>query len=887
MGCSCGVRSTIREMSKGGNMRALLLSLAAAAFSASASAGTWTWVAGATDWDSEDSYDEAGKPGQGDTVKIPAGATAAVDNDSIAFVSSLGKIYMPYSTSALTIEISTNATLGCQVTGMSNVSKEGSGTAIGTVTKRGAGELFLAVGGTSNSYRSQYYVNWNIEGGSIRMPTNNASSTQQLYFGAFTVNDGTTLYTAKPGRTRVAELWGSGLVTNETTSSYYLDVYGFTDSGRTRPCVFSGVIGGGIYLYSRGNVNFIGTNNTFRGNCWAWHYNSSQTYGTSGFKTLGMAGQPSSAGMGDGFRTREYSGRFLYLGTGETTDRTFQFDESSYRPCEFDAGAVGGITFRGKWDDGTYSDSMVRIVITGSNTLECVLDNAFATHYGYRLTKKGSGTWRLAHNDSRNIRGVVAVQDGTLKFDSIAEKGAVCSLGLSNILYADYTGVKSDDKKVDYALLIGGDSSKTGTLEYAGAADAACTTRSLALKGAGRFRVSGGTLYLGGVFADNGGGTLIYDSANGADVTNTLANVKDGTNGVLSIVKEGAGTLALSGEQSWSGDLDVRQGTVLVDSHYSYFRLTMKENAYACSRYDTSACTDDSSAKKSFQVCEFSLFDANGLRQNKGLTTANEMTTQTQADTSALTLNPGEAAIENGASFKYYNGGTAYRLNQLFDDTLKSGWNNGIVIYHGNSGLPYITTPERHCKVVMRLTNQNEIVYYDICSSRGTNDTKSFGRCLTAYSIDGSADGRVWEEVAKDDAVELKTGSPHWYGATHTSLKIERRLAFTNVASVAVAPGAKLVANGPVAPIKKLVVDADAGIGTIEGFDFAEEGTIEIGSMSGKSSVRIPAELLNTDTLANVSNWTIVSDGKPRKWRVDASPDGITVVKSGMVIVVE
>ena len=112
-------------------------------------------------------------------------------------------------------------------------------------------------------------------------------------------------------------------------------------------------------------------------------------------------------------------------------------------------------------------------------------------------------------------------------------------------------------------------------------------------------------------------------------------------------------------------------------------------------------------------------------------------------------------------------------------------------------------------------------------------------------------------------------------------------LAFTNVASVAVAPGAKLVANGPVAPIKKLVVDADAGMGTIEGFDFAEEGTIEVGSMSGKSSARIPAELLNTETLANISNWTIVSDGKPRKWRVDASPDGITVVKGGTIILIQ
>ena len=122
-----------------------------------ATGGTYTMKPGAADWQSPDSYDNGGeRPYAGDTVTIPAGVSARVDNDSIAFVSSLGRISMFTSTSALTIDISTNATLGCQVTAMSDVSKEGSGSAIGTVTKKGSGELYLGVGGTSNSCRSQY-----------------------------------------------------------------------------------------------------------------------------------------------------------------------------------------------------------------------------------------------------------------------------------------------------------------------------------------------------------------------------------------------------------------------------------------------------------------------------------------------------------------------------------------------------------------------------------------------------------------------------------------------------------------------------------------------------------------------------------------------------------
>ena len=79
------VHSIIRETSRMRARAALFLSAALLATSGF-SASSYTWVKGATDWDSEDSYSEAGKPGDGDIVKIPKGVTVTVDDDSVNFI---------------------------------------------------------------------------------------------------------------------------------------------------------------------------------------------------------------------------------------------------------------------------------------------------------------------------------------------------------------------------------------------------------------------------------------------------------------------------------------------------------------------------------------------------------------------------------------------------------------------------------------------------------------------------------------------------------------------------------------------------------------------------------------------------------------------------------
>jgi len=187
----------------------------------------------------------------------------------------------------------------------------------------------------------------------------------------------------------------------------------------------------------------------------------------------------------------------------------------------------------------------------------------------------------------------------------------------------------------------------------------------------------------------------------------------------------------------------------------------------------------------------------------------------------------------------------------------------------------------------MRLAEDtDEIAYFDIAAGRASG-AAYYGRSLTAYSLEGSADGVFWEKVAEDDEAVIPATTGGWYSGSsdHTALTINRALALTNVTSVAVARGAKLISNGPVAPIKKLVLDA-AGAGTIDGFEFAEEGELEFdGTLEG--AITIPITIQNSTTASNMAKWTVVSGGRVRTWSVAATDSSIMIAKRGMVFVIK
>ena len=50
----------------------------------------------------------------------------------------------------------------------------------------------------------------------------------------------------------------------------------------------------------------------------------------------------------------------------------------------------------------------------------------------------------------------MAVEEGVLRFTSIADTNVVCSLGLATMLQSAYTGAYNPSKNVDYAYLLCG-----------------------------------------------------------------------------------------------------------------------------------------------------------------------------------------------------------------------------------------------------------------------------------------------------------------------------------------------------------------------------------------------------------------------------------------------
>ena len=152
---------------------------------------------------------------------------------------------------------------------------------------------------------------------------------------------------------------------------------------------------------------------------------------------------------------------------------------------------------------------------TGDTTISGVVSNAGA------LTKAGTGTLTLS-NTGDTYTGQLTVQAGTLKIDTINNASANGELG-NNAL----------------SVILGNTGGVTGTLEYTGGTASSTKKFTMATGGTGAFQV------------DTAGTTL------------TLSGVIDGTGALL---KTGAGTLTLSGANTYSGKTSIQNGTLSVSS---------------------------------------------------------------------------------------------------------------------------------------------------------------------------------------------------------------------------------------------------------------------------------------------------------------------------------
>ena len=882
----------------------MILALGAVAFSASAA--DYYLKSGVTDWAVADSYttDAAGTqtatsvPSGSDTIVLPANATFELTAPSGSFdVFANCKRITPQDGSVVEVTVAEGeATM--------NSAFRGTGDC-GELVKLGDGMLTLASTDAvvDGQFMRGYQTAITVSSGSLKLPQ--AVTSTYNVFGRVTVAAGATLYTCceKPGSeagawTNVKSLFGAGLVTNAppagcTRAQYNLD---FWDAKTVSK--FSGKICKPIVIYNAdgGPAELTGAESDF---ATLYLCNASDNYPID---VRGMISVPSLAYPGPlggwGIQFRDKGGIIHYFGEGETTTRSYDFYQQNTDGMlsYFDAGWKGGITFTGSWR--VWSENAVRpIVLTGSNTTACVFNNSFedkskAQNSAIYPIKRGTGTWRFGTTAQqwRDALGGMAVEDGVLEFETIAEKGANGSLGKANRLTACDAAALKDGKTVPYAYTLGSAAGGRGMMSYVGTNNAVCTTRPAVLAGEGGFRNSSGKLFcFAGVSGRDAGKemTFVVDGTNTA--TNRIADVTDGE-GTVSVVKEGTGTWKLTGEQSFSGDLKVKAGTLLVegkDEKYTWFRWTIKELQ-----------------ESGYQLAlrQFALLDKDCYQQNVGLTYTVATPPSQYWDNAAvnsdyLPLNPGEVAFGRAYTAGY---GSGYGPAQLFIGNV-SGL--PLTMQFGGSGNLSKDVPGSWIVFVMRLpVGANEVVAHDVM---GYNPSSYLLRWPKRAMVEASIDGVKWDVVWAEQDYEIsenaRTKNNFWYksgnwlyypnkigteGFRHTAGHVTRS-PLKNVRSVSVAKGATLKADGSLT-IKGLTIDA-SGMGTIDGFAFAENGTLAVENAEPGKAISVTGDYRNVTSLGNLANWSVRVNGVDRKnysVAVDEATGTVSVQQPGMVILV-
>ncbi len=85
--------------------------------------------------------------------------------------------------------------------------------------------------------------------------------------------------------------------------------------------------------------------------------------------------------------------------------------------------------------------------------------------------------------------------------------------------------------------------------------------------------------------------------------------------------------------------------------------------------------------------------------------------------------------------------------------------------------------------------------------------------------------------------------------------------------------------------IANLSVDC-SGAGTIDGFDFAQEGTLNVEGMTGDSA-ELPITFENANGLENIAGWTLkVGGSETRHYRHSVTGGKIKVYKVGMRVII-
>ena len=773
-----------------------------------------------------------------------------------------------------------------------------------TLIKKGPGRLNL---GAPRAAGNEYYLAFDVQEGSVYMPQDYPAKTGSQLVRTITLAENTLFVAQNVGSLQFGGATGSGKFVVPDTA---------TVTGTSR---FDGVFSCTNIIYVRGNFTLTNPNNYF-GNVIKAYRSYVTDEATVGFTSSGSVYNNSLD-----FNTESWGGEFVYLGNGGDTFpnridiRNLKRDEQALGiGAILNAGPNGGVTFTGgmRFAYGGYSyptgtPGVWPFYLDGSNTVnEAVFsgkmqENATASDgpYIYKLVKRGSGIWKIVYNSSSSFTGPVAVENGTLRFDTIAEAGVNCALGFASNLYnATYTNIYTD---CGYAIMLGATNSAgestEGTMEYTGNSYARITTRPTVVRTAGRIKSSAAALDFSGVSAktDGGEGAAVLALDGDAGVTNILRDVADGE-GTLSVVKDGTGDWMLAGTQDFSGSLTVNGGRLTLQNpnahDYVYYRWLIKENGFASPLYidpQTNGTWSTAAAEVVIaSVAGMDLYDEDG----KEIMTATNMTVLAGGTKDPATLKPGQVTYDTRFNATY-NNVNLNALIGLFDNlvTTMGGGNSTKAKFDAADSNSWVAIVWRMPEGARRAVKFDYCQYYNATGSTG-------GRGIVNSELQASVDGYTWDTVwSKTDAVI--NGSWKWISdptgtsfdhqgdvslAKHPGLDLDRTVSMdgttfrTGNGLVSVAPGAELVADGPFT-VSNLCISA-SGAGSFNGVTFAENGGIEVGDMP--AGVELPGAFADVSGLENLSTWTVYRNGVPcSRLHLKAIEDGIVLCKDGGTLI--
>jgi hypothetical protein len=852
---------------------ALLLTLALV-MPLSAAECVWNGTSG--DWGDSAGWMDGVKPSAGDTVKITGDNVEVTVGDSdIDSFRLVAEVVIESSLSRLVIDTSAASSV--------DVPAVFSGE--GTIVKKGTATVNLTTAGSeADTLLSNLAGGLVVSNGTVQLP-NRAERLEvtRLEVGApgiLSLGNSPTLLVSKG-------LWGDGTISNGYSGCELY--YNFPDRSSIHP-VFSGAFMGSVRLtpYYKaetgpGSQYLTGISETDL---------KLHLYGVLGVKTLGMAGQPGSAGTGEvSFYSSNGQLRFLNE-EDETTDKILNFRPAA-NIVRLDAGSRGGVTFTGVWNLPAYTafgntnnpDSWKynTIVLTGSNSIANVINSNSMYDTAGRSTvywrKEGTGVWRFG-GEERNIKGTIEVNRGTLQFESIAEKGVLCALGDATRTGPDvYTWdsadrVSSKVPMVAYAYRLGNMTSvpltladeALPTMEYTGSSSATCSTRPFVIDGVGRILSTGGSLNLAGASAfTQGAHTFVLDG--GAATVNRFASITNGPHGTLGVVKRGAGMWMLTDDINVDS-VKAEQGTLAIGSAYSFYRWTITANNYGAG------------GKWIAQFNGFALMDKEGNMIN-GTVGASGMNTAKRNQPEKLL--PGEMCY----------GRENYSSTENRYPSRGFHWLAEEQKFKGSPSCIDVTVMKNdestHPIVYFRVDEGVEVAKYDVLASG------NWARDVVCWELAGSLDGKNWDVLhTRDTTYKKELPANYWHstgsserGGWDIAVYDKNKNSTFNIGSVSAAPGATVafIGNAYGLSVSNIVLDATNGGGAIRGATFAPTGVLILDNWDNElSDTKIPLDIGGCSNLGNIANWTVLVGGKELKRNLLVAEDGITVRRSGLTI---